>query len=101
MEVPCEDRLPAVLDPDSASALCQCQPGTIEDALRSGLLPGLKLGTGWIIPSRAFMDRLNQLAVIEAERRMDRKPAAAQAKAAIDKAAGRRAPPQLPSLEGA
>lgn len=73
MEVPCEDKLPAILDPDSASALCQCQPGTIEDALRAGKLPGVKIGAGWIIPTRAFIDELNDLALDEMHRRREPK----------------------------
>jgi excisionase family DNA binding protein len=66
-----------IIEIDEAAAILKCSVETLTDNLRSGHLPGLKLGVPWIIPRQAFYARLNEIAVEEAvRRRQAREPAA-------------------------
>lgn len=58
-----------MLELDEASAIVKCSIETLHDNLRSGHLPGTKFGASWVIPRRAFFDRLNEIAVEEAAQR--------------------------------
>lgn len=65
------DQLPAVLDTIQAAEILRCSARSVEEALRSGQLPGHKWGESWILPSRAFIDRINEHAAEAAtERRL-------------------------------
>lgn len=87
--------------PDQVAEMMGCEPGTIEDALRRGDLPGVKLGKGWRIPARALADALNDMAVEEAKkRRTPAVPVAVQATPTHAVRPGRRsgALPKLPTI---
>lgn len=61
---------------DEACSLLECKKETLFAELRTGNLPGLQYGKGWIIPREAFIHRLNQAALQAAEYRrgQDQKP---------------------------
>lgn len=63
------DHLPPTLTVDQAAELLQCDRDTAAARLASGELPGLKFGRSWVIPADAFMRRINELAIIQAEER--------------------------------
>lgn len=87
----------ALLTPDEAAAALGCEISTVEDKLRAGKLPGVKLGKSWRLP----VDALRQHLAAQAMKNLERAGAAPPAPAAIIKAAAaqqRRAPPALPSL---
>jgi excisionase family DNA binding protein len=72
-------QLEPILSVETAAQLLQCQPGTVEDLCRAGTLPGHKFGTGWVLPTAAFLHRVNEIALEKsAERRMLPQPAAVQ-----------------------
>lgn len=101
---------------DLAVLLC-CDKETVEQRISDGHLPGTKFGRGWIIPRRAFLTRLNEIAEEEAaNRRAKLTNDRAQAKkkglatcnpsplvpSTLPNAASRgrrRTPPVLPSLQ--
>lgn len=58
-----------ILTVEEACRMVGCAEQTLLARLRSGNLPGLKLGKSWVIPQAAFVSRLNELAAVEAERR--------------------------------
>jgi excisionase family DNA binding protein len=58
---------------DQAAALLGCSVKTVEEMARQGELPGIKPGGGWVFPAGALAQRLDQLALEQADRR--RKPA--------------------------
>lgn len=73
-----------------------CKPKTIEERARAGDLPGILWGDGgWRFPAQAFYDRLNQLAIEQAEKRRQAKQPRAVASAPV--APARKAPPALPT----
>jgi len=51
-----------ILTSHEAAELLDCEARTIEDALREGKLPGLKLGRSWMIPKEALLDTINEIA---------------------------------------
>lgn len=76
-----------------------CAPTTIEEHARRGVLPGLKFGDGgWIFPAGATDQRLNELALEQAEQR--RKPPAKPSGVlrSVPASKGSRKPPALPAL---
>lgn len=100
--------------PDVAKILL-CDDETAAERVIKGELPGVKFGRSWVIPAAAFFQRLNELALEEAERRRkeregEREEAAAkgaraaantsQAPAvlsvAVQRGRVRRVPPPLP-----
>lgn len=91
------------LTAEEVAELLHCDPCTVENLLKRGDLPGLKLGRGWIIPFEALYQRVNQMALEEAEkRRNDRnsaRPLAVLVSPSERKTGRRREPPKLPSLE--
>lgn len=54
-----------VLTVEEAADVLRCTPATVMEELRSGNLPGVKIGKEWVIPTEAFYARLNELAVAE------------------------------------
>ena len=88
--------LPPVLDVDTAAQLLRCEPSTVRERLRQGDLPGLKLGTDWVLPAGALLKRLEELALEESAQRRSKPAPAAVALRAVP---GRpRKPPVLPVL---
>lgn len=85
--------LPPIITPVTAATLARCTPKTIEERLRRGLLPGDKLGDGWILPTRAFLDELDKSCVEKMhERRKAPEPLCTKLTSIPG---GRRAPPPL------
>lgn len=58
-----------ILSVAQAATIMDCTEKHVEDNLRSGYWAGIKGGKGWVIPRRAFFDRLNELAVEESAKR--------------------------------
>ena len=54
---------------DEVCEYFDCKEPRVVAMLRSGELPGLKIGHAWRIPREAFWQRVNELALEEAERR--------------------------------
>lgn len=46
---------------DAAESL-DCTPERVIELLKDGVLPGLKIGRGWVIPREAFFAEVNLLA---------------------------------------
>lgn len=65
--------LPPILIPEEVAPLLRCSARTVEDRLRVGDLPGEKFGEGWILPTQALIDRVNEIAV---EKMLERRKAA-------------------------
>jgi len=64
---------------DDVAKLLQCEPGTVAEHARLGSLPAVKFGKGWVFPTAALLQAINQMAVTEAQRRAKpSKPAAVQ-----------------------
>jgi hypothetical protein len=86
--------LPPILTPELASQLLACAPKTVEERLRSGDLPGEKFGDGWILPTRALLERVNEIAV---ERMLERRKGRGDppGPTAVSFARARRGPPAL------
>lgn len=63
-----------LLDPPQVADLLRCSVRTVEDHARSGTLPGVKFGEGWVFPFDALMRAINRLAEEEASRRSKPEP---------------------------
>lgn len=88
-----------VFDSVQAAAILRCSAKTVEERARSGDLPGLKYGDGWVFPVQAFYERLNELAREQAaERRKGKSKPAPAAVATTTPQPAKRRPPPLPSL---
>jgi excisionase family DNA binding protein len=59
----------SIFSVDEVAALLRCSAYTVEEAARSGDLPGIKPGGSWIFPSDALQRRLNEKALEEAAAR--------------------------------
>lgn len=84
----------------AAEILC-CAPETVAERIDTGDLPAVKFGRGWIIPAQALDQRLNEIALREAEERRRQREAGQEVKKAISKAKGprkARVPPALPQV---
>lgn len=51
-----------ILTTDEVADLLQCEPKTVEEHLRGGKLPGVKLGRSWMCPREALLETVNDLA---------------------------------------
>lgn len=51
-----------VLTTDEVAEILQCEAKTVEDALRAGKLPGVRLGRSWMCPRAALLETINNLA---------------------------------------
>lgn len=51
-----------VLTTDEVAEMLECEPKTVEEKLRRGELPGVKLGRSWMCPKQALLETLNDLA---------------------------------------
>lgn len=54
---------------DEVAKLLDCEPLTAAERLNAGDLPGLKMGRSWVVPEEALLQRLNEIALEEAEER--------------------------------
>lgn len=81
--------MPPIMTPEQAAAWLGCEPRTVQENCRSGVIPAVKFGVDWAIPAEALLKRVNWLAERESETRTQ--PAAA----ALVKVAGRDGPPAL------
>lgn len=59
----------AALNCQQVAALLECDEGVVRERAQSGELPGVKFGRGWIFPAAALDQRLNEIALEEAEER--------------------------------
>lgn len=82
-----------LLDAPGAAGLLQCSVRTVEDCARSGRLPAVKFGDGWLFPADALLRAVNRMAEDEAARRAN--PPAPQA---IKRPTPRKGPPDLSLL---
>ena len=108
-----------IYTPAHLAALLGCDKETVEQRIIDGHLPGTKFGRGWIIPRRAFLERLNEIAEEEAADRRaklttDRHHATQRGQQAVATPSPllpstqaqapvrgrRRVPPALPALAG-
>lgn len=91
-----------VLTIEQVAALLSCDATTVAEHLRDGFLPGLKFGRRWVVPSRVFFERINELAREQAAaRRAGGKGARPPLAYQVSPVAGpgrRRALPVLPPL---
>jgi excisionase family DNA binding protein len=86
------------------SELLKCHKQTVEDLLRRGELPGIKIGRAWLVPSDALNLRLTELALSESESRRNRHTTPTQPLALLLSTESRRGrqravPPKLPDLK--
>ncbi len=51
--------------PEAAEYL-ECSPTRVLELLRTGVIPGVKLGQSWVIPRQAFYEAVAALAVAQA-----------------------------------
>lgn len=90
------DQLAPFLTPAAAAEMLRCSTKTIEDRLRAGDLPGEKFGEGWILPTEAFVQRVNEIALEKMlQRRKARNPLPPVAVAVKSRL---RQPPPLPEI---
>ncbi len=61
--------LKAILDAQEAADLLHCSAKSIENHARSGRLPGIKFGDGWIFSSELLVETVKKLSIEEAEKR--------------------------------
>lgn len=65
------------IDTDECAALLKCSPAQVEELARSGEIPGLKLGKGWLFIRSDLLSYLGEKARQEAQaRRSSRQPGA-------------------------
>ena len=60
---------PTTITIEQASEMLFCSPEVMAERLKNGELPGIKYGRSWVIPFEAFMARLNEIALENAEQR--------------------------------
>lgn len=51
-----------ILSTQEVAELLECESKTVEEKLRRGELPGVKLGRSWMCPRQALFETLNELA---------------------------------------
>jgi len=61
--------IPPLMDAPAVAQLLKCSERTVEDHARSGRLPAVKFGDGWMFPAEALLRAVNRLAEDEAARR--------------------------------
>ena len=59
----------AIFDAQAVAALLKCSERTVEDAARSGRLPAVKFGDGWLFPAAALIKAVNRIAEEDALKR--------------------------------
>lgn len=68
--------LPPLLTVDQVAAMLECEPTTIEKALRERRLPGIQYGRPWLLPREALLAELNRQATANLTKAEPTKPAA-------------------------
>lgn len=66
-----------ILTTAAVAQLLDCEESTVQTRATAGDLPGVKIGRSWVFPEAALMDRLNEMARLEAASR--RTPSTVQA----------------------
>ena len=51
-----------IMTSEQVANLLQCSPRTVEDKARSGELPAVKFGEGWVFPAVALLEAVNNAA---------------------------------------
>lgn len=62
----------AIVNAKEAADLLQCSVKSIENHARSGRLPGIKMGYGWIFSSELLVETVKKISISEAEVRSKR-----------------------------
>lgn len=93
----------AIFSALEVSDLLRCHEETVEELLRLGELPGIKIGRSWIVPADALNQRLTEMALSQSESRRSRRQVRPQYAAGLTESTqgrGRRpkVPPKLPDL---
>jgi excisionase family DNA binding protein len=88
-------QLAPLMDSAAVAQLLACSVRTVEDRARTGALPAVKFGEGWMFPSEALLKAINRLAEEDAAQR-----AHTPAPAAIKHAPVRKGPPNLAVFGG-
>lgn len=58
-----------ILTTPAVAALLDCEESTVQARAAAGDLPGVKIGRSWVFPEDALMERLNEMARLEAAAR--------------------------------
>jgi len=83
------------IDAEGCAELLRCSIDQVEEMARTGEIPGLKIGRGWLFVPADLLAFIAERAREEAqERRAKRQPGVAR----IEAKPRRRSPPALPSL---
>ena len=61
--------LKPILNAQEAADLLQCSVKSVQNYARSGRLPGVKFGDGWIFSSDLLVETVKKLSIEEAEKR--------------------------------
>jgi hypothetical protein len=61
--------LKPILDTQETADLLHCSVRSVENHARSGRLPGVKFGEGWIFSSELIVETVKKLSLEEAEKR--------------------------------
>jgi excisionase family DNA binding protein len=61
--------LKPILNAQEAADLLQCSVRSVQDYARSGRLPGVKFGDGWVFSSDLLVETVKKLSIEEAEKR--------------------------------
>lgn len=84
-----------VLSPEEMAQLLDCEVSTVDDKLRAGLLPGVKMGRSWVCPRSAVMQALHD----QAMKNLEVKPSG-QVVSINESKTKRRTPPEVPKFKG-
>lgn len=85
-----------VLSPEEMAQLLDCEVSTVDDKLRAGLLPGVKMGRSWVCPRSALMQALHD----EAMKNLGAKKLSGQVVSINEPKTKRRTPPAIPQFKG-
>ena len=83
-----------IMTKEEVADILDCEPTTVEDKARSGELPAVKYGRGWIIPRTALLEHLHAKAM----ENVKPKGASQAAPLAVATKTAKRAPPPLPAM---
>lgn len=92
--------IPTYLTSEEVAVLLHCNCRSIEDLLRSGDLPGFKIGHHWLLPADTLHQCLNQMALDGAEERRKAREVAMRPRATLLAASERKKGRVRPDLTG-
>ena len=86
-----------LLSVEAVASALDCADTTVEEHVRTGHLPGIKLGRSWVFPRTALLQSLSEMARNQAEGRKT-KPIAPARGIAVTRPGRRQSAPQLPQF---